>query len=235
MPKVTAATLEGEGVELRVDRFADSCPICHTSLHPKVIGAIVDSAKPPAWAQIAFQCTCHTCLHLFVSSYQPVREAKALQVNFVFVSSAPLEPQPAQFSEEIRGLSPTFVEISNQALAAEAAGLHQLTGIGLRKALEFLVKDFAAARHPSEREAILSTTLAACIKKYLDDARLKECAKRAAWLGNDEAHYLRRWEASDVDDLKLLIRLSVNWMENVLLTERFMEELPDPAGKSSGV
>jgi hypothetical protein len=50
-------------------------------------------------------------------------------------------------------VSPTFVEIYNQSLAAEAMRLSQLTGIGLRKALEFLVallhEDFSTQLVPA--------------------------------------------------------------------------------------
>jgi hypothetical protein len=54
---------------------------------------------------------------------------------------------------------------------------------------------------------------------------VKECAKRAAWLGNDETHYTRKWETKDVSDLKLLVKLTVNWIDNVLLTEKYIAEM----------
>ena len=54
---------------------------------------------------------------------------------------------------------------------------------------------------------------------------MKECAKRAAWLGNDETHYTRKWEDKDVKDLKLLVHLTVNWIDNVLLTQKYISEM----------
>jgi len=65
------------------------------------------------------------------------------------------------------------------------------------------------------------------IKNYIDDDNLKQCAKRATWLGNDHTHYLKIWKDKDLNDLRILIRLSVNWIENVLLTEKYSEEMPD--------
>ncbi len=56
---------------------------------------------------------------------------------------------------------------------------------------------------------------------------MKVCASRAAWLGNDETHYERRWEQHDIKDLRLLIRLSVNWIENVILTMEYEEGMPE--------
>jgi hypothetical protein len=131
----------------------------------------------------------------------------------------------ASFPDEIRSVSATFVEVFNQAIAAEALGLGQLTGIGLRKALEFLVKDFAIQQKPAERAAIEQARLGVCINSYIDDPNVRACATRAAWLGNDEAHYLRKWEDRDIDDLKRLIRLTTNWVENVLLTGHYVENM----------
>jgi hypothetical protein len=31
------------------------------------------------------------------------------------------------------------------------------------------------------------------IEEYIDDSDLKEIAKRAIWLGNDETHIVRKW------------------------------------------
>lgn len=43
------------------------------------------------------------------------------------------------------------------------------------------------------------------------------------WLGNDETHYVRKWEASDISDLKMLIDLTAHWMTSELLTERYLK------------
>ena len=57
--------------------------------------------------------------------------------------------------------------------------------------------------------------------------RIKDCAKRAAWLGNDETHYIRKWETQDLEDLKDLIELTVNWIRDEYLTKRIKEEMPE--------
>jgi hypothetical protein len=54
---------------------------------------------------------------------------------------------------------------------------------------------------------------------------VKACAKRAAWLGNDETHYVRKWTDKDVRDLKILITLTINWINNVLLTRKYTAEM----------
>ena len=52
-------------------------------------------------------------------------------------------------------------------------------------------------------------------------------AKRAAWLGNDETHYLRKWEGKDLDELKRLIELTIRWIEMVELSDGYIEEMPE--------
>lgn len=101
-----------------------------------------------------------------------------------------------------------------------------MVGIGLRKALEFLVKDFAISENPGKVDEIQKNLLGACIDKYINDTNVKECAKRAAWLGNDETHYVRKWGNKDIEDLKLLVRLTVNWLESHLLTKQYIASMP---------
>ena len=114
-------------------------------------------------------------------------------------------------------------------MAAEAMQLGQLVGMGLRKALEFLVKDFAIrqAKSDAEKEQIKKKLLAKCIEEHIADAPVREAAKRAVWLANDETHYVRRWEDKDITDVKKLVRLTVNAIENALLTEHYVREMPE--------
>ncbi len=49
------------------------------------------------------------------------------------------------------------------------------------------------------------------------DLRVRQCAERAIWLGNDETHYERRWMGKDLQDLKVLTKLTVNWIHSEAL------------------
>jgi len=95
------------------------------------------------------------------------------------------------------------------------------------------VKDYLIRQKPEEERSILSAFLGTCISQRIDDPRIKGSAKRAAWLGNDETHYLRKWEGKDVEDLKTLIDLTVHWMLMQHLTERYEDEMGEP-NKSAG-
>lgn len=55
---------------------------------------------------------------------------------------------------------------------------------------------------------------------------VKTTAERAAWIGNDETHYARRWEDKDLDDLKTLIELTVHWIEMEIMTKKMLGDMP---------
>ena len=97
------------------------------------------------------------------------------------------------FSETILEVSPKFSEIYNQAFTAEQQNLTEICGVGYRKALEFLIKDYSILKHPEQKDKIEKKALIACIKDYVEDSRIKTVSKRAVWLGNDETHYIRKW------------------------------------------
>ena len=71
-------------------------------------------------------------------------------------------------------------------------------------------------------------SLASCIKKYINDPNTKSMAERTAWLGNDETHYLRKWPEKDINDLKVLLKLTINSIENQLLINKYQEEMDKP-------
>jgi hypothetical protein len=192
--------------------------------------AMAASSRPNR-VELAVSCTREKCGALFVARYR--RDWRVASSEFELKECVPMTPMKTEFSEEIQTLSSGFVEIVNQAVAAEAIGLEQIVGMGFRKALEFLVKDFAKGEHPEEKEAIEKKMLGPCIKEYIDDSNVKTVAERAAWLGNDETHYVRRWETKDVEDLKRLVGLTMRAIENVLVRKKYESEMPD-AGPKAG-
>ena len=126
---------------------------------------------------------------------------------------------PQEFPEEIAQLSPQFVEIYNQAAEAEAMELDEISGIGYRKALEFLVKDFCIHKNPDSADEIKRTMLGACIKKWIDDKRINTLAERAVWIGNDETHYVRKHTDLDIKDMKRFLKALLGFIAAELAYE----------------
>lgn len=219
----SAHNLNGSGSNVRLNKLPDFCPLCHRSIHPKLV--IVTARIDEQSAQAIFQCTNHSCQQLFIASYT-FSGKTANRVEYTYGSSAPIRARHHSFPEVVKNISPIFCTIYNQVEHAESQKLDQMVGIGLRKALEFLVKDFAQSEHPDKIDSIQKSNLGPCIDKYIIDQNVKQCAKRAAWLGNDETHYIRKWGDKDIADLKLLVKLTVNWLENYLLTKKYIEDMP---------
>lgn len=144
---------------------------------------------------------------------------------FSFIKSVPVRYEAPPIFEEVEAISPSFKEIYEQSCAAESYQLNEISGVGFRKALELLIKDYCIQKNPDKEESIKSAFLGVVIRDYVEDANLKACAQRAAWLGNDETHYVRKWEDRDINDLKTLIELSCVWVRSNVLTARYMREM----------
>jgi hypothetical protein len=59
--------------------------------------------------------------------------------------------------------------IYTQAHAAEALELTEICGVGYRKALEFLIKDYLITKKPEKSDDIRKMLLGGCIDSYVDD------------------------------------------------------------------
>lgn len=108
--------------------------------------------------------------------------------------------------ENIEKVSPDFVTIYEEATKAESEGLNQISGVGYRKAVEFLIKDYSIRNNPDEVTKIKSMPLNQVINKYLSGfPKIQSLATAATWLGNDETHYVRTHTDKDIEDLKKFI------------------------------
>jgi hypothetical protein len=209
----------------------DFCPFCTTGVEPIILKVYVDGSGPnlshrtTSW--IIYRCPRNACRNIYIGVY------RYYQSNFNShfqgpITVYPVFPKKKSFNETILEISPSFEKIYNQAYFAEQNNLDLIAGPGYRKALEFLIKDYAKKiSDKDDGEKIENIFLGNVIENYIDDERIKDVAKRAAWLGNDETHYLRRWDGEDLESLKLLIKLTTRWIESVELTRQFKEDMPE--------
>jgi hypothetical protein len=174
--------------------------------------------------QLTLQCAFRDCQRLFTAYYQV---ATGNRSHFVLLGTSFGSEKPATtFAEVIKTLSPSFVTIYEQAEIAERRNLLEICGAGYRRAIEFLIKDHSIATNPERKADIEKMPLGHCIKEFVTDLKVKSVASRAVWLGNDETHYVRKWEGKNLEDLKSLIRLTLHWLEMEAETKRFEEEMP---------
>lgn len=224
---VTVVMAEGD-VDVALDTKPSACPVCHREA--TVVPVTASLAYRGGPVQVVFRCPARGCRGLFSAIYQNVGTPVS-SIIFLKASSAFIPwTETVEFPEHVERVSARFATIYNQAESAHAAGLDEIAGPGYRKALEVLVKDYILSTLPEgdqRRDEVLKTFLQPCIARYIDDVRIKQMAERAAWLGNDESHYVRKWDSKDVSDLKNLIRATVGWIDLALTHEKYMTEMPE--------
>ncbi len=221
---------EGPKQDVQLDIFPKTCPYCNLQInaefrHGSFFHRGVCDPQPPeeTWIDAVFKCPSQDCSRLFIASYIRVHGSEI----FCFHETIPLARHTRSFDDFMKEVSPRFCNIWNEAHQAEQAGLTEICGMGFRKALEFLIKDYLIRQKPEEEENILKKFLGKCISEHVDHPKIKDCANRAVWLGNDETHYLRKWEGKDVKDLKILIDLTVHWMEMQHLTDHYKDDMQE--------
>ncbi|OGG66133.1 hypothetical protein A3I99_00990 [Candidatus Kaiserbacteria bacterium RIFCSPLOWO2_02_FULL_45_11b] len=222
-----ATNKEGKPTSVNISGLPDECPICHNKGTFSPISLFHNSNRPDSEREleVIFRCPNSKCHDCFIGYYKINRHTG----HFDLLKTAPKQIKSKDFSDIITLLSPEFVSIYNQAKSAEDSGLDKICGVGYRKALEFLLKDFLISKtsDEGEQEAIKNEFLGTTISKRIDSTKIKEIAKRATWLGNDETHYTKKWDGKDLTDLKLTLELTVHWIEAELLTEKILNEMPE--------
>lgn len=194
-----------------IPQYNIECPFCHSHIVPNFLCQDHDT--------LYVSCPNESCKQHFIL---------ALDKNVKFTKVVPnVKPMSKVFSEIVTSISPKFASIYNQAYHAEQMDLDQICGVGYRKALEYLIKDYLLSKETDEHviENIKKKFLSNCIQENVQNDNIKQVAKRAVWLGNDETHYVRQWEDKDVQYLKKLIDLTVRWIENEIETERVLQEI----------
>jgi hypothetical protein len=180
------------------------------------------------WLESIYHCTNEKCHRSFIAYFEDSKTMYGNQQVFNFVTMFPVTPQIPDFSSDISIISPSFVTIYSQAKSAEDHQLQDIAGPGYRKALEFLVKDYAISLHPTDEAEIKRNQLVPVITKFLSGDSLPVVSTRAAWLGNDETHYERRWLGKDLTDLKKLIDATVHFITMQRLVADLPIDMPDP-------
>lgn len=207
-------------------KIPEKCPVCNRDTSPSLIGYVNGKNGE---IHVLFYCALPNCGHLFYVKHQSVDTIKnysGLTVGYVYKSTDtfPVIPKRISFNNEISSNFPDFLRIYNEASSAEDYKLFEIAGMGYRKALEFLVKDFLINHCNRDRAVIERKFLGKCISEEIENQKIRDCAERAMWLGNDEAHYKRKWEEKDIESLKSIIKMLVNFVENEIAYPNLVEK-----------
>lgn len=201
----------------------DKCPICNSSIAPVEKSKFFNSDSKMYF----FMFECPACNKGFITHYNYTNERKIknyISYNMLkLVNSYPKVPELHQFDENIKKLSSNFCEIFNQAYVAEQMNLNEIAGIGYRKALEFLIKDYCIDKNKEQEEKIKKEPLSQVITNYILSDKIRNLAKASIWIGNDETHYVRKYEDKDIKDLKRFISATVAYITYELIADSAQE------------
>lgn len=220
MIELNVTSNKKQGTRVYIDKYPDECPICQRGVDPNFLSGFRHFDNNTLY--LAFFCPRHDCNNYFIGKYDEEHTD-----HFHFLQTYLGVFRQKTFSQIISDISTDFVNIYQQAATAEEVDLDQICGVGYRKALEFLIKDYIISKDSSLRETVEKQMLGKCINDHIKNDRIKDIAKRATWLGNDETHYVRKWIGKNISDLKLLIDLTVHWIETEDLTERMIASMPE--------
>lgn len=182
------------------------CPHCGETIQPNVIYAAshFQTTDEPKNIGVFLQCTSQKCLNYFSLLFESDYSS---ELPYRLISYTYRPPIKVELPTNIKYVSEKFVDIYSQATVAENENLDQIAGVGYRKSLEFLIKDYAIRNNPDKENAIKSQLLGTVISDFLTDfPKLQNLARAATWIGNDETHYVRRHTDRDIRDMKAFIQ-----------------------------
>lgn len=230
---INALDVEGNTVRITVDlERIDRCPICHNGIEPISLNNYLIGSGSDILQRL-YRCPTNQCGRIFLANYYRYYP----NGYYFFKNLEPWQHEELLLPDLLKKNFPDFCEIYKQAIIADEMNLKEITGMGLRKALEFLIKDFVVkglkddeddGNNKEKINEVKKSFLGPCIQKYINNPIIKRRAKRAACLGNDETHFLRKWPEKDLTDLKNLIEITVSSIEAQLKDEKYQKEMKEP-------
>jgi hypothetical protein len=206
-------------INVIIENEPSECPYCHLQNNPHLLSAYCSSDNTNKISAI-YQCPSPKCQNFYIAIF----ESNGASVHGSHYSCTEIiggEFKKQEFKDVIISISPLFVKIFNQALEAEKEGLNEICGIGFRKSIEYLLKDYVTSKNPSDKDTIAKMHLTDVVNKYITDKNLKDMSSRAIWLANDETHYKKQFEDFNLEDVKKLIQLTLYWIEVEVLTGEY--------------
>jgi hypothetical protein len=217
------------------------CPHCHVVNTPNnqwnVFSIDTDGIQNflSAW-----KCSNQNCNRIFIAMYKVQNKMLIFSRFLNGLPKGPIWPKPILNLKSGNGKDPSKPENSKftktylQSLEAESKGLDELAGMGYRKAIEYLVKDWAIQNNLTEKDKIENSWLGSVITNYYT-GDLKDILERATWLGNDQAHYNKIFEEYDISILKELIDLIMVELDTQYKKKHYIDSIqkqkstPSPA------
>lgn len=206
---------------VEVDEY---CPHCKMPMSPKLIYAIASNLYDIGKNSVCvlLQCSRSSCQKFFALEFPFLRRNGSPSIERVYPAvkytySPHLENN---LPKNLNDTFPEFKKIYDQSLEAESMGLDEIAGVGYRKAVEFLLKEFVIYKDTNKREEIEKKFLGKVISEDLTDLpRIQALAKATVWIGNDETHFVKVHTDKDLKDMKEFLSAAALYISAELKTD----------------
>lgn len=184
------------------------CPHCNKEMTANIIM----QSKPIEIEQverIALLAKCTICNQFFALGYfyrYNSGKHETMLIPYYYTPTINVE-----IPENINKISNQFEEIYKQSKLAEAYNLNKIAGMGYRKSVEFLIKDYLIFKNVDSSDKILKLRLAQAIDR-IDNDKIKNLAKASSFIGNDETHPIRLHSDKDISDLKRFLEALIHYI-----------------------
>ena len=189
-----------------------TCPHCNIDTDATIVAKHDFACEFNGHRYIIIIYSCTNCKKIFLALYHIFEEKS--ETIFVYPKA-----NTSYSNKLISEMSPRFITIYNQALQAESEHAIELAAIGLRSALEILIKDYAVKELKQELSIVSKKSLFDCIGEYLGEKELISSADVVRILANDYVHYSKKHD--DIEDkyalLKLYMAIFIHTVENKLM------------------
>lgn len=201
----------------------DQCLQCKKEAVPELISCYTCDSLSSTSINVGILLFCPHCGHFYVREYSAT---KISDYSRDYTCSKEItKPYDIivniHIPENINNISKEFIELYKQSAKAEEIGLDKICGPGYRKSLEFLIKDYAIHINPDKENEIKKASLGQVIENYYGSMpQLQSLSKMATYIGNDETHYIRKWNDQDIKSMKKFIMSAVNLISGTLYAEK---------------
>ena len=202
----------GNNVESLIETI-NKCPYCNNLVTPKYVQntCFAWNEKNKHLYIFHWMCPNAICDKHFITFNEITTNKTAKEKYFKYIEHYPNTIKKL-FSNNLKQMSPRFIDLYNQSLTSQSIGNFDLSAIGYRAALEVLIKDYAKDILKRPVEEINDKDLFNSIKDYIPEFTVSADVVRI--LGNDYAHYIQRYDETDFHILIHYMKIFINLMES---------------------
>ncbi len=206
--------------------FDDVCPLCGVAIDmgketTEMFHDIVEDDQREC--NVVCVHLCPHCHKLFVSLHNMYDGNVAQYYRDISHQVFPYSQSDLIVSEELKQVSPKFEDLYLQAYKAKTYGLKDIYGMALRKAFEWLVKDYALYLFPEAEDLIAAKKLAGCIDAYIDNPRIKHLATSCRLIGNNETHWKNSNSPEDLELLEKVLDAVIYYIQTEIVVAKAID------------